>query len=145
LICSYVDPVKNVVARVTTLKLLTTYDQTIDSELRDRTLEVLVPWMELDSPRMAIRVGKLCSFRHCILPILNSTVGRSEATVLATQLMKELGQAEENMAQIRAIQPELVELASSNLRVSRLVWTDLFPIERDIPQGTDVVTMDTSG
>jgi hypothetical protein len=140
-----VDPVKNVVARVTTLKLLTTYDQSIDAELRDRSLEVLVPWMELDSPRMAIRVGKLCSFRHSILPILCSTVGRSEATVLATQLMKELGLAEENMAQVRAIQPELVELASSNLRVSRLVWTDLFPVARESSDGTETVPMDTTG
>jgi hypothetical protein len=130
---SYVDPVKNVVARVTTLKLLTTYDQSIDAELRDRALEVLVPLMELDSPRMAIRVGKLCSFRHSILPILNSAVGRNEATLLATQMFKELGQAEENMPQIRALQPQLVEMASSNLRISRLVWSDLFPVERDNP------------
>jgi hypothetical protein len=64
---------------------------------------------------------------------------------LATQLMKELGLAEENMAQVRAIQPELVELASSNLRVSRLVWTDLFPVARENSDATEVVPMDTAG
>lgn len=127
-------------ARITSTKLAWTYDQSIDADLRDRALEVLVPLMELDSPRMAIRVGKICSFRNAILPILTTTVGRGDASLLGTQLLKELGQAEENQSQILAIQPQLVELSSSNLRVSRLVWGDLFPVSReDDQEGDDVV------
>jgi hypothetical protein len=53
----YLDPVTNVVTRVTTLRLLMGYDATIDTDIRDRALEVLVPLLELDSPRMAARLG----------------------------------------------------------------------------------------
>lgn len=135
----YVDPSKHAVARIAPLKLVATYDQTIDSDVRDRALEVLVPLIELDSPRMAIRVGTMCSFRDVILPILTTATGRGDAALLGTQLLKELGQAEENQSQIMAIQPQLVELASSNLRVSRLVWGDLFPMASDDAAGNDVV------
>lgn len=53
----YINPVHNIVTRVTTLKLLMGYDNTVDTDVRDRVLDVLVPLLELDSPRMAIRLG----------------------------------------------------------------------------------------
>jgi len=53
----YINPVHNIVTRVTTLKLLMGYDNTVDTDVRDRVLDVLIPLLELDSPRMAIRLG----------------------------------------------------------------------------------------
>ena len=51
----YIDPVQNIVTRVTTLKLLMGYDATVDTDVRDRALDFLVPLLELDSPRLAQR------------------------------------------------------------------------------------------
>ena len=127
----YVDPLHNIVPRVTTLKLLMGYDATVDTDVRDRTLDVLVPLMELDSPRMAIRLGSANSSMSgnrlfdAIFPILSSKVGRNEAPLLATQLLRELSKAKENSPGFLYIQERLLELASKDARVAQLVFNHI--------------------
>lgn len=134
----YIDPTQNVVTRITTLKLLMGYDATIDSDVRDRTLEVLVPLLELDSPRMAARIGRCCGngtdadtprlkLFDSLVPILTTNTGRSEASSLTIQLLRELKLAPENALGLEYIRPRLVELASRDARVSNLLWHHLTP------------------
>lgn len=131
----YVDPVHNIVTRVTTLKLLMGYDATVDTDLRDRALDVLVPFMELDSPRMAERLGAgmgpTGNLQNClydsIFPILSSKAGRNEAPVLATQLLLELSKARDNKRGCVFLQERILELASSDARVAQLAFNHLQP------------------
>lgn len=88
-------------------------------------MEVLVLLLELDSPRMATRLGKTMPFLS-LLPILTATTGRTDASSLAAQALKELAHSQSNAVRLLAIQPRLVELASRNPKVS--VWEDLYPI-----------------
>jgi hypothetical protein len=129
----YVDPVHNIVTRVTTLKLLVGYDATVDTDVRDRALDVLVPLLELDSPRMAARLGfdpvtgrVRTRLLDALVPILTTAVGRNEASMLASQLFRELSRAEENKEGLQYVQERLVELASRDARVSTLVWNHLY-------------------
>jgi hypothetical protein len=122
----YIDPVYNIVTRVTTLKLLMSYDATVDTDLRDRALDVLVPLLELDSPRMASRLGKSQNrLFDAIFPILSSRVGRNEAPLLATQLLRELAKAEENKQSILCLQERILNLASKDARVAQLAFNHL--------------------
>jgi hypothetical protein len=121
------------VTRVTTLKLLVGYDATVDTDVRDRALDVLVPLLELDSPRMAARLGfdpvtgrARTRLLDALVPILTTAVGRNEASMLASQLFRELGKAEENKEGLQYVQERLVELASRDARVSTLVWNHLY-------------------
>ena len=165
----YVDPVHNIVTRVTTLKLLTGYDAIVDTDIRDRTLDILVPLLELDSPRMAMRLGtqaingdvpghlkglttestvtgKTRKVRTnlflSLVPILATKAGRNEASMLASQLLRELSMAKENQLGLSLIQDRLVELSAMTVgqgsasleaceRVSRLVWNHLYPVNDD--------------
>jgi hypothetical protein len=129
----YVDPVDNIVTRVTTLKLLVGYDATVDTDVRDRALDVLVPLLELDSPRMAARLGidpdtgrVRTRLLDALVPILTTAVGRNESSMLASQLFRELSKAEENKEGLLYVQERLVELASRDARVSQLVWNHLY-------------------
>ena len=128
------------VTRVNTLRLLVGYDATVDTDARDRALDVLVPLLELDSPRMAGRLGQKheegkppqvrTRLYDALVPILTTTAGRTEASAVAAQLFRELAQArEENQAGLDYVQSRLVELGSRDPRVSQLVWNDLYPVE----------------
>jgi hypothetical protein len=138
----YLDPVNNVVTRVTTLKLLSGYDATVDTEVRDRVLELLVPLMELDSPRMAARMGRNSrgqvrnKLYDSVVPILSTTVGRQEASGLAMHFFRELSAAPENRVGFLYVQDRLVELASRDSRVSSLVWNHLY-VSRTSDNSTD--------
>lgn len=129
----YVDPVHIIVTRVTTLKLIMGYDATVDTDVRDRALELLVPLSELDSPRVAVRLGidsdtgrSRTRLLDALVPILTTAVGRNEASMLASQLFRELSKAEENKQGLIYVQERLVELASRDARVSQLVWNHLY-------------------
>ena len=128
----YNDPVKNIVTRVTAYKLLMGYDATVDTDIRDRTLDILVPLLELDSPRLAARLGcgdperrSGCPVRtrlwDSLIPILTSNVGRNEAPHLATQVFKELTKAPENKVAILYVKERLLKLACKNERVAHTV------------------------
>jgi hypothetical protein len=56
----YIDPIHNPVTRVIPLKLLTGYDATIDTDIRDRACELLVKLTEL-SPSVRRRLGMAVS------------------------------------------------------------------------------------
>jgi hypothetical protein len=132
----YIDPIHNIVTRVTTLKLLMGYDASVDHDVRDRALEVLVPLLELDSPNLARRLGTMNQGRRprlrlydAILPILTTQVGRNEAPLLSAQLLRELAKAPENRMGSAYIQNRLCVLASSNPRVAHLYFNYLYPID----------------
>ena len=129
------------------------YNATIDFESRDRALDVLVPLLELDSPRMAARLGGKTapdgqrSIRiglfDSVYPILTTNIGRSDASVLATQLLRELSRAADDSKEgFLYIQGRLVELASRDARVSQLVWSDLYPIPPESLESNDDMLVD---
>jgi hypothetical protein len=134
----YVDPVRNIVTRVTTLKLLMGYDANVDTDVRDRALDVLVPLLELDSPAMAKRLGtqeeddnhKKGRMRNrlfdALCPILTTQAGRNEAPLLATQLLRELAKAPENRIGLMYLQQRIATLASKDQRVAHLALNHLY-------------------
>ena len=134
----YVDPVQNIVTRVTTLKLLMGYDATVDTDVRDRALDVLVPLLELDSPRLAKRLGTKDNgspqnrLYDAIFPILATKVGRNEAPLLASQLLRELAKAKENRVGCLYVQERIIALASKDPRVAHLAYNHLYSVEDDV-------------
>lgn len=128
----YVDPTMNIVTRVAVLKLLAGYDATVDTDIRDRALDVLVPLMELDSPRIAKRLGSKengmanIRFLDAIFPILTTQSGRNEAPLLAAHLLRELSKAKENKQGCLYLQERIIALASKEPRVAHLAFNHMF-------------------
>jgi hypothetical protein len=129
----YIDPTVTIVTRVNPLKLTVGYDGSIDTDVRDRTLEVLVPLLELDSPGIAKRLGTkpgtgLPNNRvfDAIFPILSTESGRNDAPLLATQLLRELSKAKENKLGFLYLQERIIALASKEPRVAHLAFNHLY-------------------
>ena len=129
----YVDPTVTIVTRVNPLKLTVGYDGTIDTDIRDRALEVLVPLLELDSPGIAKRLGTkpgtgLPNNRvfDAVFPILSTQAGRNDAPSLATQLFRELSKAKENRLGFLYLQERIIALASKEPRVAHLAFNHLY-------------------
>ena len=129
----YIDPTVTIVTRVNPLKLTVGYDGSIDTDVRDRALEVLVPLLELDSPGIAKRLGTkpetgLPNNRvfDAIFPILSTQSGRNEAPLLATQLLRELSKAKENRLGCLYLQERIIALASHEPRVAHLAFNHLY-------------------
>ena len=144
------------VTRVNTLRLLLNYDAVVDTDVRDRALDVLVPLLELDSPRMATRLARGSNNNNnnnnniarirlydALIPAITTTAGRTGAAAVAAQLLRELAKAEEadDESQLSQQQPQhppgldyaqqrLVQIASRDPRVSQLVWKELYPIQQ---------------
>jgi hypothetical protein len=133
----YNDPTINIVTRVNPLKLFGGYDATVDTDVRDRTLEVLVPLLELDSPGMAKRLGTKPNGQvktrvfDAIVPVLVAQSGRNEAPILASQLLRELSKAEENKLGLMYIQERVIALASKDPRVAHLAFNNLYVKEEE--------------
>jgi hypothetical protein len=131
----YNDPTINIVTRVNPVRLLGGYDASIDTDVRDRTLEVLVPLLELDSPGMAKRLGTRANGQiktrvfDAIVPILAAQSGRNEAPVSASHLLRELSKAEENKEGFIYIQERIIALASKDPRVAHLAFNNLYAKE----------------
>ena len=159
---SYIEAADQPLLQTSTLKLLAGYNLTVDFDCRDRALDVLVPLLELDSPRMAVRVGRKftkqgitssSSIRvelyDALIPILTTNVGRSDASVLAVQLLRELAKAaDDNKDGFLYVKGRLIEIASRDARVSQVVWTDLYPLEFEEEQGEEddaIIANDTGG
>jgi hypothetical protein len=117
----YVNPITNVVSRVSTLKLFMGYDATVDTELRDRALEVLQQLLEL-----GLSIPVTPRFYNAILPCLTTKVGRADAQVLAIGILKTLGKKKEHRDGLVYAQERLVELSSKDARVAQLALGDLF-------------------
>ena len=129
----YIDPTVTIVTRVNPLKLTVGYDGSIDTDIRDRALEVLVPLLELDSPGIAKRLGTKADTGlpnnrvfDAIFPILSTQTGRNEAPLLATQLLRELSKAKENRLGCLYLQERIIALASNEPRVAHLVFNHLY-------------------
>lgn len=120
------------------------YDATVDTDVRDRALDVLVPLLELDSPSMARRLGRVpdgsirIRMYEALVPILTTAVGRSEASMLASHLFREISKSRENWVGLRYVQRRLMELAARDPRISHLMWNHLFTIPSDDPRGEDI-------
>jgi hypothetical protein len=133
---AYEDPTANIVTRVTYLKLMQGYDATIDTDVRDRTLDLLVPLLEIDSPRMATRLatnkwGRVRTrLFDALVPCLLGQVGRNESSVLASQVLKELAKAGgASRIGLAYIKHRLIEMAARDGRLSQLVFVHLYPAE----------------
>jgi len=128
----YVNPLTNMVARVSALKLRMGYDANVDTDLRDRALDVLVPWLSLDERILAEKLGRTSDGRiqtrlyDALVPILTTRVGRNDAPVLATQLLKYMASTSENEEGLLYIQDRMLELASRDARVAQLAFTHLY-------------------
>jgi hypothetical protein len=113
-----------------------TYEQVVDTDLRDRSLDVLVPLLELDSPRMAARVGLnrrgivRTRLYDQVVPALVGGTGRTDSATLASLLLKELSKAVENQVGFEYIKGRLVEMASSDSRTSQLIFSHLYRISK---------------
>lgn len=131
----YTDPIVNIVTRVTPVKLLAGYDSTVDTDIRDRSLEVLVPLLELDSPGIAKRLGTKPSgltynrIFDYVVPILSTKSGRNEAPLLAIQLLRELGKADENKNGLMYVQERVIAIASKDPRVAHLAFNHLYAVK----------------
>jgi hypothetical protein len=140
----YVDPIKNVVSRVSTLKLRMGYEATVDTELRDRALDILVPWLALEEVTLSAKLG-FCETNHnnsinnnnnnnnnkirtrlydavVPWPCLVTAVGRNEAPSLAFQLLKYMSASPKNQAGLAYIQDRVLEMVSRNARVTQLAF-----------------------
>mmetsp|Transcript_3788 Transcript_3788/g.8166 ORF Transcript_3788/g.8166 Transcript_3788/m.8166 type:complete len:568 (+) Transcript_3788:35-1738(+) len=130
----YIDPRVTIVTRVNPIKLTVGYDGSIDTDVRDRALEVLVPLLELDSPGIAKRFGTKADTTglpnnrvfDAIFPILATQSGRNEAPLLATQLLRELSKAKENRLGCLYLQERIIALASKEPRVAHLAFNQLY-------------------
>ena len=123
----YVDPTICIVTRVNTLRMLLGYDATVDTDVRDRALDVLVPLLELDSPHMAerlITVGKYKRIQNrlfdSLIPILTTQAGRTEAPNLALQLLKEISKVKMNRIVSIYLRERLTALGSKEPKIAHL-------------------------
>lgn len=117
----YVNPVTNLVSRVSTLKLFMGYDATVDTDLRDRALEVL-------QQMLALGLSIPCAPRlyNALLPCLTTKVGRNDAQILANGIFKALGKIEEHKDGLVYAQGRLLEIASKDARVAQVALGHLY-------------------
>lgn len=130
----YINPISNIVTRVNPMKLQAGYDGSVDTDIRDRTLEVFVPLLQLDSTsgiakQLGTNVGTgLPNTRvfDSIFPILSTQTGRNEAPLLSIQLLRELSKAKENRPGCLYLQERIIALASKEPRVAHLAFNHLY-------------------
>jgi len=125
------DPVTNIVSRVTPLKLLAGYDATIDAELRDRSVELLIKLTAL-GPDLKRRVGRgrlSANGRHAInsrlydalIAMLTSGSGRHDSPHLAGMLLSNLAVAPENRIGMMYVEGRVVDAAGRDANVANSV------------------------
>lgn len=127
----YVNPIHNIVSRVPTLKLLMSYDATVDTDVRDRSLDLLVLLSDVDPITMAGRLGVCKGLWRAIVPALTTKVGRNEAVTLATQLLKYLSANKSNTTGMWYIQNKLLELASKDARTAQIALGHMYNQKAD--------------
>lgn len=127
----YCDPVHNIVSRVTPLKLSNGYDSSIDVDLRDRSVDLLVKLTAI-GPDMKRRAGRgrlAPSGRHGInsrlydglIAMLTCRTGRHDSAQLAGVLLSNLAVAPENRPGIQYMESRLVNAAGRDASVSNTV------------------------
>ena len=127
----YVNPMHNIVSRVSTLKLLMGYDNTVDTDLRDRSLDVLVPLLNLSDDL----VGNMSRFSprlyDALFPILTTQVGRNDAPMMANSLLKALSRHKNNRVGLMYAQERILSLGSKNARVAQVALGQLYQFKID--------------
>mmetsp|Transcript_31722 Transcript_31722/g.94929 ORF Transcript_31722/g.94929 Transcript_31722/m.94929 type:complete len:557 (-) Transcript_31722:611-2281(-) len=148
----YVDPVKNVVTRVSTLKLMMGYNASIDSECRDRSAEMLVKLTGL-GPDLRRRLGRRVSpagangvgtvsvaaaasgrrgyvpntrLYDALIAMLSTTAGRGDASQLAAKLLANLATAPENRDGMLYVEAKALQASSRNPQVANVVCNGIF-------------------
>lgn len=150
----YVDPVRNVVTRVSTLKLMMGYDASVDSELRDRSAELLVKLTGL-GPDLRRRLGRRISpapsvagsvgavgaaavasgrrgyvpnarLYDALIAMLTTTAGRGDASQLAAKLLANLATAPENRDGMLYVEAKALQASSRNPQVANVVCNGVF-------------------
>jgi len=138
----YVNPIHNIVSRVPTLKLLMSYDATVDTDLRDRALDVIVPLLELDPTIMSAKLGMHKGIWRGIVPALTTRVGRNEAPILASQLLKHMSASKSNTNGMLYIQSKILELGSKDARIAQIalghMYTKTNAIVKDVVTGEQI-------
>jgi hypothetical protein len=117
----YVNPITNIVSRVSTLKLFMGYDATVDTDLRDRALDILTQLLGL-----GLTVPSSARLYNALLPCLQTKVGRNDAQILCSGIVKALGKSDEHQDGLLYAQARMVELASKDVRVAELVLGSLY-------------------
>lgn len=120
----YVNPICNLVSRVSTLKLFMGYDATIDTELRDRALEVLQPLLAV-----GLSLPATPRLYNALVPCLTTKVGRNDAQVLANGIFKALGKIKEHRDGLHYVQGRLLVMASKDARIAQMALNHLFTEE----------------
>lgn len=123
----YVDPVTNLVSRVTTLKLESGYDATIDFDVRDRALELLERLTSL-SPELkeSLIENNTPQIFHYLLPICTSKVGRCDISQLAIKVLGNLSLVSpQNPAGLMCIESQIVTLASLDPHIANIAFNSI--------------------
>ena len=146
----YVDPVRNTVSRVSALKIRVGYDQVIDSEMRDRSIELLIKLTGLSpdlkrrlgrgrvrsagarrgggtggdlSPATAAKQTQLINSRlyDALVAMLASRTGRHDAPHLAGRLLANLAVAPENRVGMMYVEGRVIDAAGKEPGVANVV------------------------
>jgi hypothetical protein len=117
----YVNPINNLVSRISTLKLFMGYDGTVDSDLRDRALEVILQLLEL-----GVSIPSSPRLYNSLFPCLSTKIGRQDAQTLACNIFKALSQSDSHRDGLTYIQGRLLELASRDTRFAQVVLGSIY-------------------
>ena len=145
----YVDPVINMVTRVTSMKLLGGYDSAVDWELRDRSIELLEKLTSLStdlkqrvgrkilstpSDEYGISVAKATDIANTklydsIIPALTTKVGREQTPLLTAKFLRNLSSVPENSCGVMYLHRKLLKAVTTNAiqneEVSDIIFNDV--------------------
>ena len=126
----YIDPLNNLVSRVTSLKLASGYDATIDYDVRDRSLELLELFTSL-SPQLKQGILQQNSPKiyNYILPICSSKVGRGDISQIAIRLLANLALVSSqdiDPSLLMYVESKIVMLSSSDPHIANIACNSVF-------------------
>ncbi|EJK46486.1 hypothetical protein THAOC_34842 [Thalassiosira oceanica] len=136
----YVDPCCNIVTRVSAMKLMVGYDTSVDSDVRDRSCDLLIKLTD-GSPEIQKDLGLLppmhsehsedreddSALRRTNIRLYDSLLSMVESTsgsgaVLAIRLLNNLALSQENKMGKRYVERKLLSVVSRNSQVSNLAF-----------------------
>ncbi len=114
----YLDPTNNLVSRINALKLINGYDATVDYELRDRSIDLLLK-LSNACPNLKQHLGfykgrKNMQLYHDLIPALTTRTGRSETPQFVANILSNLASIPENKHAIEYIQEKIFHIITSN-------------------------------
>jgi len=140
----YVDPCCNIVTRVSAMKLMVGYDTSVDSDVRDRSCDLLIKLTD-GSPEIQRDLGLLPLMdaeqsedrrdddyapRRTNIRLYDSLLSMAESTsgsgaLLAIRLLNNLALAPENKMGKRYVERRLLSVASRNSQISNLAFNGI--------------------